>query len=533
MNVLVRLIALIFIFSQLALFGQDTLRYDQLIQRSEGEYVKVKYRSRVTGSKQFLQFKKGRWEHYDADGGLVKVVHYGVNKKDRRYFKEGTELYLNPYTGDSLLLRSYQKGKMKDQQAFEAAIIKEKEKILHIYKDFFSFSVEEYSKADLRKSGMDFVTIWQSSFEDPAYIKQLEAYEEIEAKLGDSSLLEPSTHHPFSQFNFIANPTFEYHPKAPFSIMSFKDQMPHWEQASESPDLYIQSDFARSGEAFLGFRVFSMEKHIEYLQNKLKAPLVKDSTYCFTAYLKLSPGSKYASNAIGLQFTQEKNQINVDQLFGVQADIKLQSQLLVYKTQWMKIQCTYTAKGGERYMTIGSFVDHRNLILEDVGGPNPESYYYLEDLSLVPVTEQADCPCNFNRPSPQVVDDEENDLLTGLMELEAGKSLVLDDIYFEHDKAELLPTSFSSLNDLLMVLEKRSEIRIELSGHTSSIGSYDHNLKLGLRRAKAVKKFLVLNGIEESRILAKGYGPDQPIADNATEDGQRLNRRVEFKVISY
>ncbi len=517
----------------MSVYAQDTLRYDSIIASSNGQNVKAKYRSMVTGSKQFIFLKKGKWQHFTTDGSLVKEVHYAVNKKDRRYYKHGTELYLNPYTGDSILARTYHKGLLKNQQAFMPAIIKEKGKVLHVYKDFFSFSIEEYDQSDLNRNKTDFVIVWQSSFEDPAFVKQLEEYYLIEEELGDSSLLSVSNHRPLSQYNYVANSTFEYHPKAPFSIMSFKHQMPHWEPASESPDLFINQEFARSGEAFLGFRVFSMQKHIEYLQNKLKAPLTKDSIYCFTAYLKLSPGSKYATNAIGIQFTKEKNYIDTDQLIGVQADIKLKDQLLVYKNSWMKIQCSYTAKGGEQYLTIGSFTDHRSLMLKDIGGQNPESYYYLDDLSLVPIEQEEDCQCNFAKSEAVRVDHQVDPEMEELLQLEIGAQLVLEDIHFEHDKSDLLPSSFKSLNNLLMLMEKKDQLSIEISGHTSSVGAYKHNVNLSAKRAEAVRKFLILNGIEVERIEVKGHGPDFPIADNSTEEGQALNRRVELKILSY
>lgn len=184
-------------------------------------------------------------------------------------------------------------------------------------------------------------------------------------------------------------------------------------------------------------------------------------------------------------------------------------------------------------MTIGSFVDHRNLLLKDVGGPNPESYYYLDDISLVPIEESKACACNFEKDVVEMEDDSVNNRLEELLNLEEGEKVILEDIYFENDKSALLPSSFSALNELLMVLEQRPNIRIELSGHTSSIGGYDHNMKLSRQRAESVRKFLILNGIPKDRIATTGYGPNQAIADNSTEEGQRLNRRVEFKVLNH
>jgi outer membrane protein OmpA-like peptidoglycan-associated protein len=72
---------------------------------------------------------------------------------------------------------------------------------------------------------------------------------------------------------------------------------------------------------------------------------------------------------------------------------------------------------------------------------------------------------------------------------------------------------------------------VEISGHTSSTGDYEHNMDLSSRRAKAVQQFLVVNGVASERIKVQGYGPDKPIADNGTKEGQGLNRRVEFRLL--
>jgi OOP family OmpA-OmpF porin len=68
-------------------------------------------------------------------------------------------------------------------------------------------------------------------------------------------------------------------------------------------------------------------------------------------------------------------------------------------------------------------------------------------------------------------------------------------------------------------------------GHTDSIGTAAYNLKLSLRRANAVKAYLVSKGIEANRIYTEGKGKSQPIADNRTKEGRAKNRRVEIEVV--
>ena len=71
-------------------------------------------------------------------------------------------------------------------------------------------------------------------------------------------------------------------------------------------------------------------------------------------------------------------------------------------------------------------------------------------------------------------------------------------------------------------------MEVEIQGYTDSVGSKRFNMKLSQKRADSVRSWLVDKGIEGARIVAKGYGPDNPIATNATKEGRAQNRRIEF-----
>ncbi len=103
-------------------------------------------------------------------------------------------------------------------------------------------------------------------------------------------------------------------------------------------------------------------------------------------------------------------------------------------------------------------------------------------------------------------------------------------IHFEVDKDVILPESYPILNRIVEVMKKHPYIKLTITGHTDSDGSAAHNLDLSRRRAKAVKSFLVTNGIAADRMTTAGYGEAVPIADNNTPEGKSLNRRVEFEI---
>jgi len=75
------------------------------------------------------------------------------------------------------------------------------------------------------------------------------------------------------------------------------------------------------------------------------------------------------------------------------------------------------------------------------------------------------------------------------------------------------------------------EIRVEVGGHTDSQGDAGYNQKLSEGRARAVRDYLIRRGVAADRLVARGYGENRPIADNATEMGREMNRRVELTAI--
>ena len=115
--------------------------------------------------------------------------------------------------------------------------------------------------------------------------------------------------------------------------------------------------------------------------------------------------------------------------------------------------------------------------------------------------------------------------------IEEGKVIQLRNIYFDHDKAEFLPRSYTELNKLLKLMQDNPSMIIEVRGHTDSVGEDDYNVYLSRKRAKAVVGFLNDHNIDKSRTRYAGYGNSNPIANNSNAKGRQLNRRVEFLII--
>ncbi len=118
-----------------------------------------------------------------------------------------------------------------------------------------------------------------------------------------------------------------------------------------------------------------------------------------------------------------------------------------------------------------------------------------------------------------------------LSELIVEKEIVIENIYFDFNKATLQDSSFATLDILKETCLSNPNLVIEISGHTDNVGSEKYNQNLSQLRADAVVQYLVDNGVDAKSLISKGYGEAKPIADNDTEVGRAKNRRVEMKVL--
>ncbi|MDD3804338.1 MAG: OmpA family protein [bacterium] len=130
-----------------------------------------------------------------------------------------------------------------------------------------------------------------------------------------------------------------------------------------------------------------------------------------------------------------------------------------------------------------------------------------------------------------VVIEEDKTLVMNVELLKKGGKINLKGINFESGKANILPESYVILNDAVKLLKDNPKVKIEVQGHTDSVGAAASNETLSQARADAVRKYLVDNGIDAARIQTKGYGELMPIASNDTKEGRAQNRRIEFLIL--
>ncbi|PIR26290.1 MAG: hypothetical protein COX62_02750 [Deltaproteobacteria bacterium CG_4_10_14_0_2_um_filter_43_8] len=111
------------------------------------------------------------------------------------------------------------------------------------------------------------------------------------------------------------------------------------------------------------------------------------------------------------------------------------------------------------------------------------------------------------------------------------KVVLLKDINFAFDRADLLPSAVTLLEENLELLQKDPNLLVRIEGHCDYLGSDAYNQNLSERRAASVRNYFVGQGLDFSRFAIFGYGRTRPIAPNDTDEGRAKNRRVELKIV--
>jgi len=288
------------------------------------------------------------------------------------------------------------------------------------------------------------------------------------------------------------------------------------------PHNFIGTQEPKSGDAYGGFLLYlnSRQEYFEFIQVPLTAALKAGEEYYAEFYVSLAEDSEFAVDGIGMHFAVRPPLLMQGGYALVQPQVSNPTKnIILDKTNWIKISGQFKARGGERFLTIGNFKTRPANTVKKVKTNRSEkepykyAYYYLDEVTVKPVGTQ-----------PQITEEYFGNLAT-------NQPVVLKNIFFAVDKATLLPESLPELDQLYALLQGKPDLRIALAGHTDNTNTATYNQKLSEDRAQAVKEYLVQKGIATNRLSTKGYGDTRPIADNKTEIGESQNRRVEFQAV--
>lgn len=176
--------------------------------------------------------------------------------------------------------------------------------------------------------------------------------------------------------------------------------------------------------------------------------------------------------------------------------------------------------------------DYEDLCVDVPAGHKPDPQKKgcpLGDRDHDTVVDPEDaCPDQPGAPSA----DPKKNGCPGMVQVRDGKIAILQPVFFATNKDVILKKSFPLLQSMADALKASPQIRkVLIEGHSDDRGKREYNIELSGRRAQSVKRWLVENGVAEVRLDSKGFGPDNPIADNKTAKGRAANRRVDFVIV--
>lgn len=340
--------------------------------------------------------------------------------------------------------------------------------------------------------------------------------------------------------NIVPNPGFERFSATPIGWFykgeHFTRVMKYWmSPTGASPDVFgpkvrvpqawAEKDFGkhppRTGGAMIGVTLYGCEggkPHCrEYVQVQLAEPLVVGQQYYVEFWASHLPRSMRIDK-IGAYFSTTPAEKQTDERLPFEPQIESEEIVQASAGKWTRISGTFTATEEAEFLILGNFrSDEATKTVTPPNDPLKYAYYYLDDVLVKKIPPMLPVPVK------------EDDLTK--IPLEEGAVIQIKDVYFDFDKWELHPRSYVELRKLLALMQANPSMIIQINGHTDAIGRDNYNLYLSRKRALSVVNFLQDQGIPSSRTRYKGYGSSQPVASNTTEEGRRLNRRVEFEII--
>lgn len=347
----------------------------------------------------------------------------------------------------------------------------------------------------------------------------------------------------FAQMNLVPNPSFEKLSSKPKTVGELNKAAPwisptagtadvFYKGAKDpligAPDNQLGSQMARTGENYAGAIFFKNKEDNsrEYLQIELTKELDADEVYCFDMHVSLAELSKYAIDRIGVYFSDNKISFNNWAPIAVKPHIENgEKRLLTSTDDWTLICGQYTAKGGEKFITIGNFYPNTETNVDKVkkastikGNQTEYAYYYIDDVALYN-TDSVDgnCACEkrltagSNRMnyvySKVTVEEkkEEEKVVTSPRQLINNKKIL-----FEKNSDVPTQKSIMEIDWMQKLLSDNPDLKIEIIGWVDSDEARS-NSNLGEKRALKIKDQFVAKGLSAERFtIVKAPLPELP-----------------------
>ena len=305
----------------------------------------------------------------------------------------------------------------------------------------------------------------------------------------------------------------------------------------------LGTEEAFEGSGYAGFRAFTKDpkKTRSYLQGKFTKKLTKDKTYCIKFNVSLAELSKWGANNVGMYLSDRKVQnANTNALTFLPQITEKSNAPIVTMSGWETICGTFLSTGKEEYFIIGCFGQEDDIKLEKVIKPTtqegmimPDVYYYIDNIEVIEVESVDGCFCGKT-------EDRDPDLIYSRttaknVDMKPTEIVNSTSIWFSYLSVEIPAMFEAELTEMAKLLSSNPSLKIELTGHSDNDEQNETKTKkiysgIALRRAEAIKQFLVDNGASAANISVIGKDNTVPATDKTTPMGKAQNRRVAFKV---
>ena len=319
--------------------------------------------------------------------------------------------------------------------------------------------------------------------------------------------------------NLIPNHSFEeIDPDHPLSNLYWQpgwstnrsDILLHWFKAGGMN--FIVTSGIKGMNSYSGYNsiqlfLFNKKKEFRnYIGVRLKEPLIEDALYIFELNVKvLESVSNYAVNNIGIALKNDSVSFSTNYQIPLEPYYELKDIAFSEEFNWIKITDTIKAKGGENFLYLGNFSSNKNIDHKRISRKKSNiSVYIFDEISLSSINP------NIHFKTHRI------------------DTMMLSNILFDTDSFNIKPEAFPILDSITLLFKDDFIKNIKILGHTDQTGDYSYNKVLSALRANFIRSYLIENGINENKIIAEGKGAEIPIANNNSEEGNSLNRRVEF-----
>ena len=315
-----------------------------------------------------------------------------------------------------------------------------------------------------------------------------------------------------------------------------------------TPENIYGKEDAKDGTNYAGIVGFSYGDAIPrtYMMAHLNSPLKKGMKYCVKFNLSLAELSKYASNKIGVKFSEKQFGTDSKTSIMEKTDVLDRNDKVfnaVYN--WDQVCGTYYAQGGEKFITIGNFTSNENTKSEKIkkdpkvkAAQVSAAYYYIDNITVSLIVDDFVCDCGVAAEDVSYSKMIYQKVANTNSSMSAKDQIEKQNSYFGFGGDKLTPDAMVSLDLIANLMKANASLKLEIFGHSDEMEeklatNKPEFVDMGSKRISAIIKYLKSKGIAESILIATPVGNSEP-AEGAEDDEEEFknakNRFVSYKV---